>query len=83
METVDDKRGIGTVILDCLGIGQTHVTTGPLDTFLLPLAQPLVEEPVNGLAALAQAYPQDTRAVQIIDDGGELTALTERDLVGA
>ncbi len=83
VETVDDERGILTVMFDGLGIGQAHVATGPLDPRLLPLTQALVEEPVNRLAALALADPQDARAVQIIDDGGEFTALAVGDLVGA
>ena len=29
MEAVDDERGIGAVMLDRLGIGATHVATGP------------------------------------------------------
>jgi len=81
VEAVDDERGIGAVMLDGLGIGRTHVATGPLDPFLLPLAQALVEESVNRLAALTPAYPQDTSTVQIIDDGGVFTALAEGDLI--
>ena len=81
VETVDDERGVGAVMLDRLGIGAAHVATGPLNALLLPLAQALVEEQVNRLAALSPADPQDMSTVQIIDDGGVFTALAERDLI--
>ena len=81
MEAVDNQRGIGTVMFDGLGIGLAHVATGPLNALLLPLAQALVEEQVNRLAALSPADPQDMSTVQIIDDGGVFTALAERDLI--
>ncbi len=46
-----------------------------------PPAQTLVEEAIDGVAALARADPQDLRAVQVIDEGGELATLAEGDLV--
>ena len=48
-----------------------------------PFAQTFVEEAINGLAALSPAYPQDMRAIQVIDEGGKLAALQEGDLVDA
>jgi len=82
METVDDERGIGAVMLDRPGIGAAHVATGPQDASLLPLAQTFVEEAVNCLAALTQAHPQDTRTIQVVNKSGKLAALAEGDLVG-
>jgi len=38
MEAVDDAHGIGAVMLNRLGIGATHVTTGPRNARFLPLA---------------------------------------------
>jgi len=81
MEAVDDEGGIGAMMLDRLGIGATHVTTGPQDACFLPIAQGFVEEVIDGLAALSPAYPQNPRAIQVIDNGGKLSALQERDLV--
>jgi len=75
MEAVDDERGIGTVMLDCPSIGTAHIATGPPDACFLPLAQAFVEEAIDGLAALSRADPQDTSAIQVIDEGGELAAL--------
>ena len=83
VEAVDDQRGVGTVMLDRLGVGAAHIATGPQNARFLPLAQALIEEPVNALSALALADPQDPGAVQIIDQGGELAALAEGDLVDA
>ena len=83
MEAVDDERGVGAVMFNGPGIGATHVTTGPQDACFLPLAQVFVEEAVNGLTAFSQAHPQDTRAIQIIDECGEFAALQEGNLVDA
>ena len=83
VEAVDDQRGVGTVMLDRLGVGAAHIATGPQNARFLPLAQALIEEPVNALSALALSDPQDPGAVQIIDQGGELAALAEGDLVDA
>lgn len=83
MEAVDDKRGIGTVVLDRLGVGATHVATGPQNARFLPLAQAFVEEAINGLAALSPAYPKDMRTIKVINEGGKLATLAEGDLINA
>ena len=81
MEAVDDQRDIGAVVRDRPDIGGAHVATGPGNARFLPRAQTVVEEAIDGVATLARADPQDTRAVQVVDEGGELAALAVGDLV--
>ncbi len=81
MEAVDDQRDIGAVVRDRLDVGAAHVATGPDNARFLPPAQTLVEEAIDGVAALAWADPQDPRAVEVVDEGGELAALAVGDLV--
>ena len=76
MEAVDDQRHIRTVVRDRPDVGGAHVATGPGDSRFLPPAQPVVEEAVDGVAALALADPQDPRAVQVVDEGGEFPGLS-------
>ena len=81
MEAVDDERHIRAVVGDRPDVGGTHVATGSGDPGFLPPAQPVVEEAVDGVAALAGADPEDPRAVQVVDEGGEFTALAVGDLI--
>ena len=83
MEAVNDECGVGAVMLDRLGVGAAHVATGPQNACLLPLAQTFVEKAINGLTALSHAYPQDTRTIQVINQGSKLTALAEGNLIDA
>ena len=72
---------VGAVVRDRPDVGGAHVATGPGDPRFLASAQALVEEAVDGVAALARADPQDPRPVQVVDEGGELPALAVGDLV--
>ena len=81
MEAVDDQRHIRTVVRDRPDVGGAHVATDPGDSRFLPPAQPVVEEAVDRVSALALADPQDPRPVQVVDEGGELAALAVGDLV--
>lgn len=49
VEVIDDEGSIGAVMLDRLGVGAAHVAAGPADAPLLPRAEALVEEPIDGL----------------------------------
>jgi len=80
-EAVDDEPDIGAVMCDRAGVGGAHVATGPGDARCLPRAQTLGEEAINGVAPLARADPQDPRAVQVIDERGELSTLAKGDFV--
>ena len=53
MEAVDDERHLGAVVRDRPDIGGAHVATGPGDTRFLSPAQPVVEEAIDGVTALA------------------------------
>ncbi len=55
--TVDDEGSVRTVMLDRLGVGAAHIAAGSADPPLLPLAQALVEEPIDGFAPLARPHP--------------------------
>lgn len=70
VEAIDHEGGIRAMSLDGLGVGATHVAAGPEDALLLPLAQVLVEEPVDGLAALSLPDPHDAGTVEVVDEGG-------------
>ena len=69
------------MMFDATDISLTHIATGPLDACFLPLAQEIIEEQINGLTAFTLADPQDTSAIQIVDDGGEFAALAIGDLI--
>ena len=81
MEAVDDEPHVRTVVSDRPDVGGAYVATGPGEPRFLPPAQPVVEEAIDGVAALPLAHPQDLRPVQVVDEGGELPALAVGDLV--
>ena len=71
------------MLLNGSDIGLAHVATGPLNFALLVVSESLVEELINGFSALSAADPYDAGSIQIIDDGGILTALTVGDFINA
>ena len=81
VEVIDDEGGVRAMMLDRLGVGAAHIAARPADAPLLPLAQALVEEPVDGLASLARAYPYHPGAIEVVADRGEFAAFAEGDLV--
>ena len=46
-EAINDERGIGTVMIDGLGIGATHITIGPPDAGFLLFAQAFVKDAMH------------------------------------
>src|SRR5271170_167443 len=83
MKAIDDEFGIGAMMLDGLGIGPAHIAAGPGDVQSLVFTEFGVEELVDGLTAFAEPHPHDNRAIEVIDNGRELAALTVGDLVNA
>lgn len=81
VEAVQHQGGVRAVGLNGTDVGLTHVAAGGLDSGFLVVTHRLVEEPVDGLAALALADPDHAGALQVIDQRGVLVALVIRDLV--
>jgi hypothetical protein len=83
VEAVQNERGIRAVMLDGVDISTAHITAGPANAASLVNGEVIVEEAVDGFTSLAGTDPDDAGAIQIVDDGGELATLGERDFVDA
>ena len=83
VEAVDDQRRACEAAFDDAGVGSRHVAAGILDLLALILAEMILEEMLEGCAALTGADPNDLGAFQIIDDRRVFMPATVADLVDA
>ncbi len=83
MKAIDDELGIGAMVFDSFGVGAAHVAAGPGDIEPLLLAEFGVEKLVDGRSPFTETDPYDNRAIEVINNGRELAALTVGDFVNA
>jgi hypothetical protein len=69
--------------LDGADVSLTHVAAGGLNSGFLVVTECFVEEPADGLAALARAKPDHAGTVQVIDQRGVLMPLEIGDFINA